>query len=80
MLRHAVGERRRHHAPDHIAHALRDELGIEMIRADQTVRAVLLDLTDRNDDAVRAAQVLLGLLPGGERKLHAASPFVTATG
>jgi hypothetical protein len=70
MLRHADGERRRHQAADLVAHALRDELGIEVIGADQPVRPVLFRRADRDDDAARPPQIILDLLPGGQGKLH----------
>ena len=70
VLRHADGQRRRHQAADRIADAPGDKLRVQMVGADQPVRSVLLGGTDRDDDAARGSQILLDLMPGGQRELH----------
>src|SRR5690349_1087557 len=74
VLRHADGQRWRHQATDRIAHAFGNKLRIEVIGADQPVWPVLLGRTDRDDDAARRTQIILHLMPSGQRELHGSSP------
>ena len=74
VLRHAIGERRRHHRADLVAHPFGDEFRVEMVGADQPVRPVLLGRADGDDDAAGGAEILLHLLPGGEGELHPIAP------
>ena len=76
VLRHADGERGRHQAADLVADAARDEFRVQVVGADQAVRPVLLGGADRDDDAARGAQIVLDLVPGGQRELHGCSPVV----
>jgi hypothetical protein len=76
VLRHADGERWRHQRADLVTHAFGDELRVEMVGADQTVRPVLFGGADRDDDGARGPQIFLDLMPGGQRELHRFSPDV----
>src|SRR6516162_9597466 len=74
MLRHSDGERWRDEATNLVTNTTRNKLGIQVVGANQSVRSVLFGGTNRNDDAARCVQVLLDLLPGGQRELHKSSP------
>src|SRR5580692_9081734 len=75
VLRHSYRERRRHQATDRIAHTARNKFRIQMVGTDQAVRPVLFGRADRDDDAARRTQIVLDLMPGGQRKLHGRSPL-----